>query len=120
MIEAQSKFITGQIGEVLAARSEGKTLAITPRDARVAEFNEEIQRELENSSFADPNCNSWYKRKDNGRITQNWSRNVVDYQKVGCVRLGVPRVKPYADFCARFSVRSTGVTMTWKVAELRP
>lgn len=82
MIEAQSKFINGQIGEVLAARRAGKTLAITPRDARVAAFNEEIQRELEASSFADPRCNSWYKRKDNGKITQNWSRNVVDYQKV--------------------------------------
>lgn len=82
MIEAQSKYISGQIGEVLAARTAGKSLAITPRDARVAAFNKEIQGELNASSFADPNCNSWYKRKDNGRITQNWSRNVVDYQKV--------------------------------------
>lgn len=97
MIEAQSKFITGQIAEVIAARTAGKTLAITPRDARVAEFNEEIQRELENSSFADPNCNSWYKRKDNGRITQNWSRNVVDYQKVSSVR---PRIGLRVTRCA--------------------
>ena len=82
MIEAQSKYINGLISEVLEARTVGKTLAITPRDARLAEFNEEIQTELNASSFADPNCNSWYKRKDNGKITQNWSRNVIDYQKV--------------------------------------
>ncbi|ETN37694.1 uncharacterized protein HMPREF1541_07317 [Cyphellophora europaea CBS 101466] len=82
MIEAQSKYINGLISEVLEARTVGKTLAITPRDARLAEFNEEIQTELNASSFADPNCNSWYKRKDNGKITQNWSRNVIDYQKI--------------------------------------
>lgn len=82
MIEAQAKYITGLINEVISARTAGKSLTITPKDSRVAEFNEKIQQELNNSSFADPNCNSWYKRKDNGRITQNWSRNVVDYQKV--------------------------------------
>jgi hypothetical protein len=83
MIEAQAKYITGMIGEVIAARTAGKSLSITPREQRLAEFNAEIQKELNNSSFADPNCNSWYKRADNGKITQNWSRNVVDYQKVG-------------------------------------
>ena len=88
MIEAQAKYINAMIGEVLNARTSGKSLAITPREERLAEFNTEIQKELNNSSFADPNCNSWYKRADNGKITQNWSRNVVEYQKVS---VAVPR-----------------------------
>lgn len=86
MIEAQAKYINGMIGEVLGARSAGKRLAITPRADRLAEFNDEIQKELNASSFADPNCNSWYKRADNGKITQNWSRNVIEYQKVSLPR----------------------------------
>lgn len=82
MIEAQSKYINGLIKEVINARKQGGQLVIKPRQARVAEFNKEIQGELERSSFNDPNCGSWYKRQDNGRITQNWSRTVIDYQKV--------------------------------------
>lgn len=82
MIEAQSKYINGLIQEVLTARSHGQNLVITPKSSRVKEFNDEIQSELQKSSFADPNCNSWYKMKENGKITNNWSRTVVEYQKV--------------------------------------
>jgi hypothetical protein len=42
-------------------------------------FNEKLQTALRNTSFADPNCNSWYKR-DDGVITNNWSGTVIDYQ----------------------------------------
>jgi cation diffusion facilitator CzcD-associated flavoprotein CzcO len=82
MIEAQSKYINGLVKEVLAARAQGGQLVIKPRDAKVAEFNEELQAALQKSSFNDPNCGSWYKRQDNGKITQNWSQNVINYQKV--------------------------------------
>ena len=82
MIEAQSKYINGLIKEVLAARTKGGQLIIKPRQARVAEFNKELQSDLEKSSFNDPNCGSWYKRKDNGKITNNWSQNVIQYQTV--------------------------------------
>lgn len=82
MIEAQSRYINGLIKEVLQARRTGGQLVIKPKDSRVKQYNEEIQAELQNSSFNDPNCGSWYKRVDNGKITQNWSRTVVDYQKV--------------------------------------
>ena len=82
MIEAQSKYINGLIKEIITARRQGGQLVVKPRGARVAEFNKEIQGELERSSFNDPNCGSWYKRKDNGKITQNWSGTVVAYQKV--------------------------------------
>ncbi len=107
MIEAQSKYINTLIKEVLAARSRGETLVILPNAKRLKEFNDEIQRELEKSSFADPNCNSWYKVSENGRITNNWSRTVVEYQKVG-----VDRPEPYKMVTAnRFhssSATSTG------------
>jgi hypothetical protein len=83
MIEAQSKYINVLIKEVVAARSQGGSLVLQPNAKRLKEWNDEIQSELEKSSFADPNCNSWYKVKESGRITNNWSRTVVEYQKVG-------------------------------------
>lgn len=43
------------------------------------EYNDRIQALLRSSSFADPNCSSWYKR-DDGIITNNWSSTVIDYQ----------------------------------------
>lgn len=82
MIEAQSRYINGLIKEILTARKQGGQLVIKPRESRVAEFNKELQDELQKSSFNDPNCGSWYKRQDNGKITQNWSQTVVNYQKV--------------------------------------
>ncbi|KAK5073177.1 hypothetical protein LTS08_004260 [Lithohypha guttulata] len=82
MIEAQSRYINALIKEVLQARRDGGQLTIKPKEQRVKTYNEEIQRELQQSSFNDPGCGSWYKREDNGKITQNWSRTVVDYQKM--------------------------------------
>ncbi|KAK5551734.1 hypothetical protein LTR46_010329 [Exophiala xenobiotica] len=82
MIEAQSQYINAMVKEVIAARSRGDSLVIQPNAQRVKAFNDEIQSELEKSSFADPNCNSWYKVKESGKITNNWSRTVVDYQKL--------------------------------------
>ncbi|KAK5045942.1 hypothetical protein LTR84_008728 [Exophiala bonariae] len=82
MIEAQSRYINAMIKEVIAAKSSGDDLVITPKPSRVKEFNDEIQSELEKSNFADPGCNSWYKMKESGKITNNWSRNVVAYQKL--------------------------------------
>jgi len=81
MVEAQSKYLNALIKEVLAARRQGGHLVIKPHEKRVKDFNDEIQAELEKSSFADPKCNSWYK-VESGKITNNWSRNVVNYQKL--------------------------------------
>ena len=88
MIEAQSRYINALIGEVLKARTSGGQLIIKPKATRVEQYNKEIQNELQQSSFNDPNCVSWYKREDNGKITQNWSRTVVDYQKVSSHEMG--------------------------------
>ncbi|KAK4942847.1 hypothetical protein LTR10_017423 [Elasticomyces elasticus] len=81
MIEAQSRYINALIEEVITARSRGHNLVIMPKATRIEEFNDEIQAQLRRSSFADPNCNSWYKNKD-GKITNNWSGTVVEYQKL--------------------------------------
>lgn len=80
MIESQSRYINGLIKPVLDARREGKSLSLTPRSEKVKEYNARLQNELQASSFNDPNCHSWYKN-ESGRITNNWSRTVIDYQK---------------------------------------
>ena len=81
MIEAQARYILTLIDAVLRARQAGGSLAITPRKQLLEEFNHQVQTELAHSSFAHPNCRSWYKNED-GLVTNNWSRNVVDYQKL--------------------------------------
>ena len=81
MIEQQSRYINGLIGEVLKARTAGRSLTIAPKRKRVDEFNDEIQKVLNASTFAHPNCTSWYKNEA-GLITNNWSGTVVDYQKI--------------------------------------
>ena len=82
MIEAQSRYINALIKEGLRAKMEGKSLTITPKKERVDEYNQTIQKVLQNSSFADPNCTSWYKDEKTGLITNNWSGTVVEYQKM--------------------------------------
>lgn len=80
MIEAQSRYINGLVAPILDARRQGKSLSVKPKRERLNQYNEEVQAVLRNSSFADPNCNSWYKNEA-GLITNNWSGTVVDYQK---------------------------------------
>lgn len=79
MIEAQSRYINALVGEVLEARRQGRSLALEPKAEVVSAYNQKIQEVLQKSSFADPECNSWYKQ-DDGKITNNWPGTVVDYQ----------------------------------------
>lgn len=79
MIEAQSRYLNVLVSEVINARKRGRTLALKPQPNALQRFNDRIQAVLRSTSFADPNCNSWYKR-DDGVITNNWSGTVVDYQ----------------------------------------
>ncbi|KAF2498128.1 flavin-binding monooxygenase-like protein [Lophium mytilinum] len=81
MIEAQSRYLSTLISNVLDARTSGKPLALQPKASRVAVFNAEIQERLGKSSFADERCSSWYKNAE-GRITNNWAGTVVEYQEV--------------------------------------
>ncbi|KAJ5832286.1 hypothetical protein N7474_000597 [Penicillium riverlandense] len=80
MIEAQSRYLNAIVAEVIRARQQGKTLTFTPKLEAMKEFNDKIQAVLSKTSFADPNCNSWYKR-DDGIITNNWSGTVLNYQR---------------------------------------
>lgn len=79
MIEAQSRYITAMISQVVAAYSQAQTLAFEPKPEALRAYNAKIQDVLQKSSFADPNCQSWYKQ-DDGKITNNWPDTVVDYQ----------------------------------------
>ncbi|KAJ5740626.1 hypothetical protein N7493_000498 [Penicillium malachiteum] len=79
MIEAQSKYLNTMVKEVIRARQQDQSLSLRPLPATIKEFNDKIQKVLRESSFADPNCNSWYKTSD-GIITNNWSGTVVNYQ----------------------------------------
>jgi hypothetical protein len=81
MIEAQSRYLNTLVSAVLDARSRGQRIGIMPKQSRTDAFNDKIQQVLKNSSFADPNCASWYKDK-NGRITNNWSGTVIEYQEM--------------------------------------
>ncbi|KAJ5859371.1 hypothetical protein N7534_004648 [Penicillium rubens] len=80
MIEAQSRYLNVLVGEVMQARQQGKTLALKPEPGALKSYNDRIQAILRRTSFADPNCNSWYKR-DDGVITNNWCGTVIDYQR---------------------------------------
>ena len=98
MIEAQSKYIATLARGILDARmrsppsanadilsptqhDRSMTIALAPRADKTKAYNEKIQAVLQKSSFADPACASWYKDPETGRITNNWSGTVVDYQK---------------------------------------
>jgi hypothetical protein len=81
MIEAQSRYLNALVSAVLDARNRGERIGIMPRADRTNEFNNKMQEVLKESSFADPKCGSWYKNKE-GRITNNWSGTVVEYQHV--------------------------------------
>ncbi|KAJ5827234.1 hypothetical protein N7447_003997 [Penicillium robsamsonii] len=80
MIETQSRYLNTLVGEVMRARQQGKTLALKPELGALKSYNDRIQHILRHTSFADPNCNSWYKR-DDGVITNNWCGTVADYQR---------------------------------------
>lgn len=81
MIEAQSRYLSTLISAVMDARHRGERIGIMPKNERNEDFNNKIQDILKESSFADPKCGSWYKNKE-GRITNNWSGTVVEYQEV--------------------------------------
>lgn len=80
VIEAQTKYISVLIDRVLQARRSGKSLALCPLEEKTLSYWHELQLALQKTSFADPNCNSWWKR-DDGIITNNWAGTAIDYQK---------------------------------------
>ena len=79
-IEAQSLYLNTLISSVIAAKRCRKNLWLEPKPKVVEAYNEEVQRRLANSTFADPNCTSWFK-DEAGRITTNWCGSAVQYQE---------------------------------------
>ncbi|OBT70900.1 hypothetical protein VF21_10010 [Pseudogymnoascus sp. 05NY08] len=80
MIEAQSRYINTLISATMKARASGGTLSIAPASQRIKSYNVEIQKRLQNSTFANSSCKSWYKTAD-GLVTNNWCGTVVEYQE---------------------------------------
>ena len=80
MIEAQSRYISTLVRQVLLAQENGRQLALRPDSGAFESFNDQLQAVLREGSFGDPNCNSWYKT-DDGLITNNWSGTAVEYQE---------------------------------------
>ena len=82
-IEAQSLYINRLIRTVLDQKRHGQSLTLQPRPEVVANYDAEIQDRLSRSTFAHPNCTSWFK-DEHGRITTNWCGSAVEYQKRTC------------------------------------
>jgi len=52
--------------------------ALSPTLAAQTRFNQQLQEDLSQRVWADPQCTSWYKNAE-GKITQNWSDNINTY-----------------------------------------
>ncbi|OAP56572.1 hypothetical protein AYL99_08684 [Fonsecaea erecta] len=79
VIEAQTRYISVLVNRVLQARRKGDGLALYPSEEKTLSYWLHLQMALQRTSFADPNCNSWWKRAD-GIITNNWVGTAIDYQ----------------------------------------
>lgn len=83
MIEAQSRYINALIGVILDAKRQkgGGGVVLRPKEDVTERYYEMIQKELRNSVFWDEKVESWYKNAQ-GVIVNNFSRSVVEYQKL--------------------------------------
>ena len=81
VIEAQARYINKLANAVLDSKARGKSLLLTPKPEVVQSYNSNIQTVLNKTSFADPNCNSWWKNSE-GVITNNWPGTAVEYQNL--------------------------------------
>jgi cation diffusion facilitator CzcD-associated flavoprotein CzcO len=76
MIERQAEYVIKCL-EAMRARNLA-SIEIT----QVAQdrFNRDLQARLAKTTWADPNCSSWYKTAD-GHITQNWAGHTREYRQ---------------------------------------
>ena len=74
MIERQVEYMI----EALKGLDRADAKALMPTKAAQERYNAQLQKDLVNTVWADPACNSWYKTAD-GRITQNWSSHTRGY-----------------------------------------
>jgi hypothetical protein len=80
-IESQTRYLSALISTVLRSRIQGHPLSLSPRASITETYNTHIQNRLQATSFADPGCNSWWKRGEDGRIVNNWPGNAREYQE---------------------------------------
>ena len=80
-IEAQSLYIKHLIAPVLDAKRKGGKLILDVKPDVCDDYNRDVQHRLNNSTFADPRCTSWFKSAESGKITANWCGSAIDYQK---------------------------------------
>ena len=79
MLEAQFGAILQALG--LQERADGASLDV--REDVMADHDAAVQAQMNNSAWAG-NCNSWYKDA-NGRVINNWSGTVQEYQNLAAV-----------------------------------
>jgi cation diffusion facilitator CzcD-associated flavoprotein CzcO len=74
MIEAQCRYALDVLAQL---ETDKKSFADVTVGAQQA-FTAKTQADLDQTVWADPHCDSWYKT-ENGKIYQNWSGNCADY-----------------------------------------
>jgi len=74
MLERQVEYAV----KALDGLDQAGKAAMVPTRAAQDRFNADVQADLDNTVWADPACNSWYKN-EHGKITQNWSSHTRDY-----------------------------------------
>lgn len=82
VIEAQARCLAAMINTIYSVReAEGGSLAVWPKKEVTERYWEKLQEKLQNTSFADPDCTSWWRRHD-GTIVNNWPGTAIDYQRL--------------------------------------
>lgn len=82
VIEAQARCLAAMINKIEGTRKTNNgTLAVWPRREVTEMYWEKLQQRLQDTSFSDPACSSWWKRHD-GTIVNNWPGTAVDYQRL--------------------------------------
>lgn len=81
VIEAQARCLAAMINKIEGLRGTDGTLAIWPRREITEQYWEKLQARLQDTSFADDACSSWWKRHD-GIIVNNWPGTAIDYQRL--------------------------------------
>lgn len=76
MLEAQQEYIIQAITQM---ETEAVPAIVVKKDI-YQDFNEQLQLDLQKTAFA-TSCASWYKNTE-GKIINNWSGSVKDYQQV--------------------------------------
>lgn len=76
MLEIQQRYIIEVLESLLPVPGE----AVSVRPEVLAEFNENVQENMQNSAFSS-DCSSWYKNAA-GKVINNWSGTVDEYRQL--------------------------------------